>query len=55
MWTLVYVLVISKAKTIYDPVGTYPTYKECKQALHDLQGTEKFDKHFTLKCIKRDY
>ncbi len=54
MWTLVYVLVISKAKTIYDPVGTYPTYKECKQALHDLQGTEKFDEHFSLKCIKKN-
>ncbi len=54
MWTLVYVLVISKAKTIYDPVSTYPTYKECKQALHDLQGTEKFDEHFSLKCIKKN-
>lgn len=54
MWTLVYVLMISKYKTTYDPVATYPTYKECKQALHDHQSTEKFDKHFTMKCIKKD-
>lgn len=54
MWTLVYVLMVSSTKTIYDPVSIHPTYKECKQALHDHTSTEKYDKHFTLKCIKKN-
>lgn len=54
MWILVYVLVFSNTKTIYDPISTHATLKECKQALHDIQSTEKFDKHFSLKCIKKN-
>ena len=53
MWTLVYVFVLSSTKTIYDPISTHTTIKECKQAFHEQQSTEKFDKHFYLKCIKK--